>query len=74
MAKIIDFYIPSHFTKKGKWISPREPAKIIEFSLDTKESQHRSSNCAIQDGSDRSGIDSVLFEAFPNSADPCAGE
>jgi hypothetical protein len=38
MAKIIEFYIPSKYRKNGKWISPRERGKIIEFSLHAKKS------------------------------------
>jgi len=38
MAKIIEFYIPTNFRKDGKWISPQERGKIIEFSLRTKKS------------------------------------
>jgi hypothetical protein len=30
MAKIIKFYIPSHFRKNGKWISSPERGKIWE--------------------------------------------
>jgi hypothetical protein len=38
MAKIIEFYIPSNFRKKDKWIPPQERGKIIEFNLPTKKS------------------------------------
>ena len=38
MAKIIEFYIPTNFRKDGKWISPQERGKIIEFSLHIKKS------------------------------------
>jgi hypothetical protein len=38
MAKIIEFYTPANFRKNGKWISPQESGKIIEFSLHTKKS------------------------------------
>jgi hypothetical protein len=38
VAKIIEFYIPSTFRKKEKWIPPENRGKIIEFSLQTRKS------------------------------------
>lgn len=35
-AKIIEFYIPTNFRWKGKWITPQNRGKIIEFSLQKK--------------------------------------
>ena len=37
MAKVIEFYIPSTFQKSGKWISPKNRGKIIEFPLTSKK-------------------------------------
>jgi hypothetical protein len=34
MAKIIEFYRPSSFTKKAaKWVPPQECGKVIPFSV-----------------------------------------
>ena len=39
MAKIIAFYVPSHFQKKtSKWISAEQNGKVIEFSSARKKS------------------------------------
>jgi hypothetical protein len=39
MAKIIEFYVPSRFTKKAsKWIPEEERGKVIPFSLPQKKS------------------------------------
>jgi len=38
VAKIIEFYIPSNFRWKRKWIPPQNRGKIIEFSLQTRKS------------------------------------
>jgi len=38
VAKIIEFYIPSNFRWKGKWIPPQNRGKIIEFTLQTRKS------------------------------------
>ena len=37
MAKVIEFYIPTNFSKGTKWIPPQERGKVIDFSLPTKE-------------------------------------
>jgi hypothetical protein len=31
VAKIIEFYIPDGFRKKGKWVSSAPQGKVIEF-------------------------------------------
>jgi hypothetical protein len=38
VAKIIEFYVPSNFRKKEKWVPPQDRGKILEFSLQTKKS------------------------------------
>jgi hypothetical protein len=37
VAKIIEFYIPSTFSKSGKWVPPKERGKVIEFVPETKK-------------------------------------
>jgi hypothetical protein len=31
MANVIEFYIPSDFQRKTKWIPPEQRGKVIEF-------------------------------------------
>ena len=38
VAKIIEFYIPSSFRKREKWVPPQNRGKVIEFSLQTTKS------------------------------------
>lgn len=38
VAKIIEFYVPSNFQKKEKWVPARNRGKIIEFSVQTVKS------------------------------------
>ena len=38
VAKIIEFYIPNNFRKSGKWVSPEQRGKIIEFASQIKKS------------------------------------
>jgi len=39
MARVIEFFVPSSFTKKAtKWIPPGEYGKVIPFSLPQKTS------------------------------------
>ncbi len=39
MAKIIEFYVPSRFTKKAtKWLSAEERGKVIPFDSLQKQS------------------------------------
>jgi hypothetical protein len=39
MAKIINFYIPSSYTKKvTKWTPPEESGKVIPFHVPQKKS------------------------------------
>jgi len=38
VAKIIKFYIPNSFRKKGKWISSPPQGKVIEFVLRREKS------------------------------------
>jgi hypothetical protein len=36
-AKLIEFYVPSRFRKKGKWIPAEQRGKVIEFAPETKK-------------------------------------
>jgi hypothetical protein len=39
MAKIIEFFVPSSFTRKAtKWIAPEEYGKVIPFASPQKKS------------------------------------
>lgn len=38
MAKVIEFYVPSSFQRKEKWIPAQDRGKIIEFRLQTTKS------------------------------------
>jgi hypothetical protein len=38
VAKVTEFYVPQHFRKQMKWVSPIERGKIIEFCLPTRKS------------------------------------
>jgi hypothetical protein len=38
VAKVIEFYIPKHFRKKLKWISPELRGKIVQFTPPVKKS------------------------------------
>jgi hypothetical protein len=38
MAQVIEFYIPSRFRKKLKWVPATERGKVIEFPADIKKS------------------------------------
>ena len=38
VAKVIEFYIPTRFLKRAKWIPPQERGKVIEFCPPTKKS------------------------------------
>jgi len=35
--KIIEFYNPSNFRKRGTWVPPKERGKIIEFVPEMKK-------------------------------------
>ena len=35
VAKIIEFYIPTKFSKRVKWLPPQERGRVIEFRLPT---------------------------------------
>ena len=37
MAKIIEFYVPSSFHKKVKWVPPAERGKVIEFFVPVRK-------------------------------------
>jgi hypothetical protein len=37
MAKIIEFFVPSNFRKKAKWVPPEEYGKVIPFSVPQKK-------------------------------------
>jgi hypothetical protein len=38
VAKVIEFYIPTKFSKRVQWIPPLQRGKVIEFSLQPKKS------------------------------------
>lgn len=38
VAKIIEFYIPTKFAKRVKWVPPQQRGRVIEFCLPTKKS------------------------------------
>jgi hypothetical protein len=38
VAKVIEFYIPTKFAKRVKWIPAQQRGKVIEFCLPTKKS------------------------------------
>ena len=38
MAKIIEFYIPTKFSKAAKWVPPLQRGKLIEFYPAHKQS------------------------------------
>ena len=38
MAQVIEFYIPSRFRKKVKWVPTTERGKVIEFPAAIKKS------------------------------------
>lgn len=38
MARIIEFYIPSGFTPKEKWLPEEERGKVFVFPADLKKS------------------------------------
>jgi hypothetical protein len=37
-GKVIQFYVPKHFRKQMRWVSPIERRKIIECGLPTRKS------------------------------------
>ncbi len=38
MAQVIEFYIPSRFQKKVKWVPVTQRGKVIEFPAEIKKS------------------------------------
>ncbi len=38
MAQVIEFYIPSRFRAKVKWVPPEQRGKILAFPADLKKS------------------------------------
>jgi hypothetical protein len=38
MAKIIEFYVPTRFHTKVKWVAAEQRGKVIEFPAQTKKS------------------------------------
>ena len=38
MAQVIEYYIPSRFRKKVKWVPETQRGKVIEFHADIKKS------------------------------------
>ena len=39
VAKVIEFYIPTKFSKRVKWLPPQERGRVIEFCPPTKKSR-----------------------------------
>lgn len=37
MAKIIEFYVPTRFHKKVKWVPPEDRGKVLEFSVPARK-------------------------------------
>jgi hypothetical protein len=37
MAKVIEFYIPVKFQKKGKWVPQEDRGKVLEFAAAVKK-------------------------------------
>jgi hypothetical protein len=50
VAKVIEFYIPTNFAKRVKWVPSQQRGKVIEFCLPTKKSAW------IEAGADRRGF------------------
>jgi hypothetical protein len=38
VARVIEFYIPSTFSKRVKWLPPEQRGKVLEFRLPAKKS------------------------------------
>ena len=38
MVKVIQFYVPETFKKRGKWVAPEQRGKVIPFPVPQKES------------------------------------
>jgi hypothetical protein len=38
VAKVIEFYVPTNFCKRVKWLPPQDRGKVIEFRLAAKKS------------------------------------
>jgi len=38
MAKVIEFYVPGNFRRRGKWIPPKQRGKVIQFPALQKKS------------------------------------
>ena len=38
MAQVIEFYVPSRFKKKVKWIPPERRGQVIDFPAEVKKS------------------------------------
>jgi hypothetical protein len=41
MAQVIEFYIPTRFKPKVKWVPPEQRGKILAFPADLKKSAER---------------------------------
>jgi hypothetical protein len=40
MAQVIEFYIPTRFKPKVKWVPPEQRGKILAFPTDLKKSAY----------------------------------
>lgn len=38
MAQVIEFYVPTRFRKKLKWVPTEQRGKVIEFPVEVKKS------------------------------------
>ena len=38
VAKVIEFYIPTNFSKRVKWLPPQQRGRVIEFRLPAQKS------------------------------------
>ena len=38
MAQVIEFYVPTRFRRKVKWVPPTQRGKLLEFPADMKKS------------------------------------
>lgn len=37
MARVIQFYVPTSFQRKVKWVAPQQRGKIIQFQREVKK-------------------------------------
>jgi hypothetical protein len=64
VAQVIEFYVPSRFKKRVRWVSHKQPGKVIAFRV-TKHIQPKTSlkeeaRTAVQRKQPQSEVDYVL--------------